>query len=177
MDPSAGLPAYWTERTNAMSERDMALGGVAARSFSARGAYGDGDEAHKTSEQVGEYWMKRIESERAEARDGTEGDATGMSSIDWERRARARWRRRGTVREGWTRGGRRSERRASPTRPPRGRVLPNSSSCVWRRRRVKAWRRCWRRAWCHFPRRIERRSPPRSNGRASASSSVDRYVV
>ncbi len=90
MDPSAGLPAYWTERTNAMSERDMALGGVAARSFSARGAYGDGDEAHKTSEQVGEYWMKRIESERAEAADGAGGDATGMSSIDWERRARAR---------------------------------------------------------------------------------------
>ena len=89
MDPSAGLPAYWTERTNAMSERDMALGGVAARSFSARGAYGDGDEAHKTSEQVGEYWMKRIESERAEAADGAGGDATGMSSIDWERRARA----------------------------------------------------------------------------------------
>ena len=90
MDPSAGLPAYWTERTNAMSERDMALGGVAARSFSARGAYGDGDEAHKTSEQVGEYWMKRIESERAEAANGAGGDATGISSIDWERRARAK---------------------------------------------------------------------------------------
>ena len=119
MDPSAGLPAYWTERTNAMSERDMALGGVAARSFSARGAYGDGDEAHKTSEQVGEYWMKRIESERAEARDGTEGDATGMSSIDWERRARARG-GGGAVRCG--RGGRAAGGGRSAERPERVRV-------------------------------------------------------
>ena len=119
MDPSAGLPAYWTERTNAMSERDMALGGVAARSFSARGAYGDGDEAHKTSEQVGEYWMKRIESERAEAADGAGSYATGMfRSIGSVARARARWRRHGTV----GRGGRAAGGGRSAERPERVRV-------------------------------------------------------
>lgn len=89
MDPQTGLPYGWNERTNAMSD----MSGVAARSFSARGAYGEEDGAYKTSEQVSEYWMKRIESERAEGREdageSTDG-ASGMASIDWERRARVR---------------------------------------------------------------------------------------
>jgi hypothetical protein len=97
MDPTTGLPYGWHERTNAVSERDMQLGAVAKASFSARGAYGadgDGDETYRTSEQVEQYWMARIEAERAQAStadaNATESAPRTPVPIDWDARAKRR---------------------------------------------------------------------------------------
>ena len=144
MDPQTGLPYGWNERTNAMSD----MSGVAARSFSARGAYGEEDGAYKTSEQVSEYWMKRIESERAEGREDA-GESTngalGMASIDWERRARVRASEAERYGVGGVGGATVASGQPGDSRrrsPRRRRVRPNSRSCVWQRKRARAWRRC-----------------------------------
>ena len=64
MDPSTGLPYGWESRTNAMSEKDIKLGGVAAGKFSSKGeleraatsAYGE-DASYKTSDEVAAFWL------------------------------------------------------------------------------------------------------------------------
>jgi len=104
MDPSTGLPYGWSERTNAVSERDARLGKVAVASFSARGAYGasdEGDATYKTSEEVERYWMAKIASERRAGETTADASATGdvegstveaqkRLPIDWDERAKRR---------------------------------------------------------------------------------------
>ena len=55
-------------------------GAAAAGTFSSKGliagAYADGSETHKTTEEVEAYWMKQIESERASA--AAEGRETSL---------------------------------------------------------------------------------------------------
>ena len=55
-------------------------GAAAAGTFSSKGliagAYADGSETHKTTEEVAAYWMKQIESERASA--AAEGRETSL---------------------------------------------------------------------------------------------------
>jgi hypothetical protein len=96
MDPSTGLPYGWESRTNAMSEKDIKLGGVAAGKFSSKGeleraatsAYGE-DASYKTSDEVAAFWLAKIDAERAEAAAG-EGDGGGALPSGWEERQRAR---------------------------------------------------------------------------------------
>ena len=59
---------------------EIKQGAAAAGTFSSKGliagAYADGSETHKTTEEVEAYWMKQIESERASAR--AEGRETNL---------------------------------------------------------------------------------------------------
>lgn len=65
----SSLPPGWGDRNNQMSEKDMKLGGAAATKFASRShtAYGNGDDAYKTSDQVREFYNKKREEEAAAA--------------------------------------------------------------------------------------------------------------
>ena len=102
MDPSTGLPYGWESRTNAMTEKDLKLGGAARDKFSAKGeleraatsAYGE-DAAYKTSDEVAAFWMAKIDAERAEeaaSRGAEEASASASRALPsgWEARQRAR---------------------------------------------------------------------------------------
>lgn len=106
MPGGSALPPGWEDRKNAMSERDVALGGDAATKFasSSLSAYGSGGEAYLTSDQVREYYGQKIEAEQqgeqvAAAKDenssgggGGQGAGASPSSsnlpVGWEQRQR-----------------------------------------------------------------------------------------
>eukprot|EP00227_Mantoniella_beaufortii_P014557 CAMPEP_0197576522 /NCGR_PEP_ID=MMETSP1326-20131121/1526_1 /TAXON_ID=1155430 /ORGANISM="Genus nov. species nov., Strain RCC2288" /LENGTH=265 /DNA_ID=CAMNT_0043139471 /DNA_START=107 /DNA_END=901 /DNA_ORIENTATION=+ len=88
------LPLGWENRRNNFSEKDMKLGASAMGTFSSKGllagAYADGSENHKTSEEVEAHWMGMIEKERKEedeeaaaAGEGAGDAARGGSSLPW----------------------------------------------------------------------------------------------
>jgi len=98
MDPSTGLPYGWESRTNAMTEKELKLGGAARDKFSAKGeleraatsAYGE-DAAYKTSDEVAAFWMAKIDAERAEeASASASASASRALPSGWEARQRAR---------------------------------------------------------------------------------------
>ena len=75
----------------------LAQGAAAAGTFSSKGviagAYADGTETHKTTEEVESYWMGVIEKERADAEAaGAERPREGANALPWgfEQRAKIR---------------------------------------------------------------------------------------
>ena len=88
------LPIGWEDRTNQMSEKDMALGGVAATRFSkARNAYSDDVGAkgqiqgYKTSDQVREFYRNQTKQDD----DHNMSATTSISPpLGWENRQKSR---------------------------------------------------------------------------------------
>ena len=66
------LPIGWGDRHNAMSEKDLALGGAAAKKFAKNaGAYQDGDFTYKTSEDVRAHYLNHMKTDAPSTGDDT----------------------------------------------------------------------------------------------------------
>jgi len=85
-----------------MSEKDLKLGGAAAKSFSNPGAYADNPNEYQNSDDVRDYYLDKIAKEEAKkASEGTgtssiagggggSGNASAALPIGWEGRQRVR---------------------------------------------------------------------------------------